>query len=119
MKKDGKRMWKGFLCFFVFITILLSYQYQKPILETDEAIAIAKEHLQNPPEEWGDSFSDVQVQSVQVEDIEIFLTQKEGLFNKLTNKRQWNVTIKAKDKSPTVVFNAYNGEFIDIYGPLN
>lgn len=112
-------MRNGFLCFCVFITILLSYQYQKPILETAEAIEIAKEHLQNPPEEWGDSFSDMQIQSVQIKDIETFLAPKYGLFNKLTNKRQWNITIKDGAKSPTVMLDAYNGEFINIYGPLN
>ena len=48
-----------------------------------------------------------------------FLNQKNGFWNKLTNKKQWEVTVKYNGIQPTVVIDAYTGKFIDLYGPLN
>lgn len=52
------------------MTIFFSYQYQKPIMSTGEAILKAEEHLQNPPKEWGNSIPKVDVKSLPSEAIE-------------------------------------------------
>ena len=95
------------------------YLYQSPIMSTGEAIIHAEKHLQNPPNEWRKSISNVDLKEIPIENVSAFLKQKKGFWNELTNRKQWEVTIKYNGIEPTVIIDAYTGEFIDLYGPLN
>jgi hypothetical protein len=86
---------------------------------TGEAIIKAEKHLQNPPEEWGKSISYIELKDIPPENIRATLNQKKGFFNKLFNRRQWEITIKYNDIEPTLVIDAYNGQLINLYGPIN
>ena len=112
-------MKKIFLGLVVVITMIFLYLYQSPILSTGEAIFSAEKHLQSPPEEWGKSISYVDLKETPIENVSAFLNQKNGFWNKLTNRKQWEVTVSYNGIEPTVVIDAYTGEFIDLYGSLN
>ncbi|MER2079682.1 MAG: PepSY domain-containing protein [Psychrobacillus psychrotolerans] len=47
------------------------------------------------------------------------LAQKQGYWNEITNNMKWEVTIKYTGQELTIVMDAYTGEFINLYGPLN
>jgi hypothetical protein len=99
--------------------MLFVYLYQAPVMSSAEAIIKAQNHLNNLPKEWGESLSCVDLKEIPPEDIRTSLNQRDGLWNRLTNKKQWEVTINFNGTEPTVIMNAYTGKFIDIYGPLN
>lgn len=99
------------------ILMTFLYLYQSPIMNTVEAIIKAEKHLQNPPEEWAKSIPNVDLKKVPIENVSAVLQQKGGFWNQLTNRMQWEVTIKYSGIQPTVVMDAYTGKFIDIYGP--
>ena len=102
------------------MAMIFLYIYQSPIMSTGDAIVNAEKHLQNPPKEWRKSISNADLKEISIENISVFLNQKSGYWNELTNRKQWEVTIKYNGSSePTVVIDAYTGEFIDLYGPLN
>lgn len=86
---------------------------------TWEAIDSAEKHLQNPPKEWGKTFSDLDWNDTSLENVSLSLTPKSNFWSKLTNRMNWEVTIKNNGLEPTVVIDAYTGKLIDIYGPLN
>ena len=88
-------------------------------MSTNEAIVSAENHLQNPPKEWRNQIVNVDLKEIPIENSSVFLNQKNGFWNELTNRKQWEVTIKYNGNEPTVVIDAYTGEFIDLYGPLN
>ena len=88
-------------------------------MSTDDAIISAEKHLQSPPKEWGKSLSYVDLKEISIENVSASLNQRNGFWNKLTNKKQWEVTVKYNGIEPTVVIDAYTGKFIDLYGPLN
>lgn len=90
--------------------------YQLPIISSTEAIIYAENVLKNPPEEWEKSIT---YSGTSSENITTYLSERNGFFNKLTNKRNWEVTIKTINSEHTVVIDAYSGEFIDMYGPFN
>ncbi len=110
---------KKFILGLLVIMAISFYQSQKPIMSTGEAKLKAEEHLQNPSKEWGDSIPKVDVKSLSSEAVETSLRIKRGFYYGLTNQRQWEVTIKYQGMEPTVVMDAYTGELIEIYGPLN
>ncbi|MBD7908428.1 PepSY domain-containing protein [Sporosarcina gallistercoris] len=95
------------------------YSYQKPIIETNQAIHQAKQYLVAPPEEWKVSFSKVEDEIVPWEVNRTELTKQQGFFWGLMNKRKWEVEFKYESQQVTVLLNAYTGEFVGIYGPLN
>ena len=64
-------------------------------------------------------YLDADLKEISIENISVFLNQKSGYWNELTNRKQWEVTIKYNGSEPTVIIDAYTGEFIDLYGPLN
>jgi hypothetical protein len=101
------------------MTILFLYLYQLPIMTTGEAIFKAEEHLKNPPEEWKKSDTYLELKEIPPDNIRAYLNQKRGFWNELTNRKQWEVTIKFNGKEPTVIMDAYTGKFIDLYGPMN
>ena len=112
-------MKKIFLGLVAVMTMIFLYLYQAPIMSTGEAILSAEKHLQSPPEEWEKSISYVDLKQIPIENVSAFLNQKTGFWNKLTNKKQWEVTVKYNGIQPTIVIDAYSGEFIDLYGSLN
>ena len=103
----------------VVMAMIFLYIYQSPIMSTGDAIVNAEKHLQNPPKEWRKSISNADLKEISIENSSVFLNQKSGYWNELTNRKQWEVTIKYNGSEPTVVIDAYTGEFIDLYGPLN
>jgi len=86
-------------------------------MRTWEAVISAEKHLQNPPQEFSKSIPRINLEDIPVENISTVLNQKSGSWNQLTNRMQWEVTIKYSGIQPTVVMDAYTGKFIDIYGP--
>ena len=103
----------------VVVAMSFLYIYQSPIISTNEAIVSAEKHLQDPLEGWRNPIANVDLKEIPIEDISVYLNRKNGFWNELTNRKQWEVTIKYNGSEPTVVINAYTGEFIDLYGPLN
>ncbi|PIC67629.1 hypothetical protein CSV71_10400 [Sporosarcina sp. P21c] len=103
----------------IIIAMFFSYSYQLPIMSTWEALDHAEKHLQNPPKEWGKSFSDYDWNDTPLENVAVSLNQKSGFWSNLTNRMNWEVTIKNNGVEPTVVIDAYTGKLIDIFGPLN
>lgn len=95
------------------------YIYKSPIMSTGEAIIRAEEILQNPPNERRKTISYLGLKEIQMDNINALLYSKNGLLNELTNRKQWEVTIKYNGTKPTVVIDAHTGDFIDIYGPVN
>lgn len=103
------------------IIIFVLYQYQKPILSSEEAIAQAYKHLKNPPSETELSLPPIQagLDGISPENISLSLRQQKGFLNELFNNMQWEVTVIYEDVIPTVVMDAATGEVLDIFGPLN
>ena len=89
------------------------------MISSDEALIYAEKYLLSPPEEWGISFSFIGLEEVPEENIHVYLSQKHGFWNELFNRMQWEVTIKSSEMEPTVVIDAYTGDFIDLFGPFN
>jgi uncharacterized membrane protein YkoI len=92
---------------FALVAMTFLYVYQPPILSTGEAIAIAVKQLQHPPKE------------ISAENLEVSLIQQPRFWSKLTNRMQWEITLKYNGTEQTVIIDAYSGKFIGIYGPLN
>ncbi len=103
----------------VIITMIFLYQYQSPIMSTGEAIIQAEEYLQHPPKEWKNSISYIDLKEIPSGNINTSLKPKNGFWNELTNKKQWEVTIKYNGTQPTIIMDAYTGKFINLSGPLN
>ncbi|MCM3745692.1 hypothetical protein M3193_16310 [Sporosarcina luteola] len=100
------------------LAILFAYQYQKPILTTDEAIVQAYEYLLDPPEKYGDDL----IPTKDLEEmwpINTRLMMKHGFYAEMVNRRAWEVTFRYDGKEPMVILDAITGEFIMIYGPMN
>ena len=102
----------------VTLLIFLLYFYQSPIISTSEAINNAEKYLLNPPEEWENSIIFNGLEGTPPENISVYLTPKPGYWNEITNKVNWEVTIKYNGQESTIVIDAYTGEFINLYGPL-
>lgn len=96
-----------------------AYSYQKPTLETNQAIVQVNKHLVTPPEEWKASFPKVEDGIVPWKVNRTELTKRQGFWSGLTNERKWEVVLEYESKQVTVVLNAYTGEFIEMYGSLN
>ncbi len=101
----------------VVLAMIFLYLYQLPTLMTIEAIYSAERYLQNPPKELSKSISYLDLKEVPEENVSAVLNQRSGFWNQLTNRMQWEVTIKYNDIQPTVVIDANTGKYIDIYGP--
>lgn len=104
----------------VFIMLLITFQYQRPVMTSGEALIQAVAYLQDLPEDYHESMRlHLQVEELQREDYFTSLNLKRGFLSELLNRRQWEVTIKYDGMEPTVVMDAITGKFITIYGPLN
>ncbi|MDF2066518.1 PepSY domain-containing protein [Bacillus sp. Cr_A10] len=101
------------------LVMFFLYFYQSPIISTGEAINKAEKYLLNPPEEWRKSISFNGLEEIPPENISVNLTPKHGYWNEMTNKMKWEVTIKYTGQESTIVMDAYTGELINLYGPLN
>lgn len=98
-----------------FLLAAVAFLYQKPILTTDEAAMRAEGILKNPPAEWGNANLDAELK-VMPENISANLVVSKGRF---FSRYQWEITVRYNDRMPTVIIDAYNGKYIDIYGPLS
>ena len=76
------------------MAILFLYLYKLPIMSTEEATISAEKHLQNPPKEWGKSIPYVDLEEIPIESVSVLLSKKNGFWNELTNRKQWEVTVK-------------------------
>ena len=85
----------------------------------DVALNNAEKYLLNPPEEWGNSISFNGLDELTDENINVYLRQKNGFWNELTNRMQWEVTINSSEISITVVMDGHTGKFIDLIGGFN
>lgn len=103
----------------IIIAMLILYQYKSPIMSSEEAIISIEKHLQNPPKASRQSISIIDLKEIPMENIRAVLNQKNGFLNELTNRKQWEVTVKYNDIEPTVVIDAHTGDFINLYGPHN
>ncbi|MFF2755743.1 hypothetical protein ACFVR1_18780 [Psychrobacillus sp. NPDC058041] len=112
-------MKKIILSLVVIMLMFFLFKYQAPIISTGEAIHNAEKYLLNPPEEWKNSISFNGLEEIPPENISVNLTSKQGYWNQITNKMKWEVTIKYDGQAPTIEMDAYTGEFINLYGPLN
>lgn len=103
------------------IIILALYQYQKPLLSTEEAIVQAYEHLKSLPSSLEVTLPPVPIEldEIPAENISLSLRQQEGFLNELFNNQQWEVTISYGDVIPTIIMDAVTGEALGISGPLN
>ncbi|MGG0669126.1 hypothetical protein [Sporosarcina koreensis] len=100
------------------LAILFSYQYQKPILTTEEAIVQAYEYLLDPPDGYGDDL----IPTKEIEEMWPTLTRlslKHGFYSEMVNRRSWEVTFEYDGKEPTVIIDAITGDLIMITGPMN
>ena len=102
----------------VSLVIFCLYFYQPPIISSGEAINNAEKYLLNPPEPWKKSISFNGLEGIPPENISVNLTPKPGYWNRITNKMNWEVTIKYNVQESTIVMDAYTGEFMNLYGPL-
>ena len=112
-------MKKTLIGLIVILVMIFIYSYQSPIISSGEAINKAEIYLLNPPVEWENSISFNGLEGIPPENIGVNLTQKPGFWNGIANKMKWEVTIKYTGQESTIVMDAYTGEFIDLYGPLN
>lgn len=103
----------------VIVAMIILYQYKSPIMSTEEAIISIEKHLQNPPKESRKAISYMDLKEIPIENISTVLNQKNGFLNELTNRKQWEVTVKYNGIEPTVVIDAHTGDLIDMYGPFN
>lgn len=103
----------------IIIAMLILYQYKSPIMSSEEAIISIEKHLQNPPKASRKSISFIDLKEIPMENIRAVLNQKNGFLNELTNRKQWEVTVKYNGIEPTVVIDAHTGDFINLYGPNN
>lgn len=108
-----KKVLIGLICILIMVFL---YMYQLPIISSGEAVTYAENILENPPEEWSRS---IKYNEGTWENINTNLIAKSGFFNKITNKREWEVTIKTVESEYTIVIDAYSGEFIDLFGAFN
>ncbi|HEX5564042.1 MAG TPA: hypothetical protein VFX34_03710 [Sporosarcina sp.] len=111
-------MKKALIVILMLLALISAYQYQKPILTTEEAILQAYEYLLNPPEGYGDDL----IPTKELEEMwptHTRLTMKHGFYSEMVNRRSWEVTFRYDGKEPMVILDAITGEFIMIYGPLN
>lgn len=102
----------------IVLVTLFAYQYQKPVLTTEEAIVQAYEYLLDPPEGYGDDLiPDKDLDEMWP--INTRLTMQDGFYSEMVNRRSWEVTFRYDGKEPMVILDAITGEFIMIYGPMN
>ncbi|WHY77325.1 hypothetical protein QNH20_25170 [Neobacillus sp. WH10] len=108
---------KNVFCILVLLIICFTYEYQKPILTTGEAIDNAFLCLVFPPERLGIKAVDINYYDITLEKLSI--DKKSGFFNKFTNQRELSVTLKTKNgEEPTVRIDAYNGKCLEVTDPL-
>lgn len=102
----------------VFLIICIAYEYQKPILTTEEATDYAVLCLNVPPKELRIKAVDINFDDITLKKLSI--DTKSGFFNQYANKRDLSITMKTKSgEEPTVKINAYNGKCLEVTGPLN
>ena len=101
----------------IFLIICFAYVYQKPILTTGEATDYAVLCLNVPPKELGIKALDINFDDITLEKLSI--DSKNGFFDQFTNQRELSVTLKIKNgEEPPVRMDAYNGECLEVTGPL-
>lgn len=102
----------------IVLAVFFAYEYQKPIMTTGEATKHALTCLNNPPKKLGIKPFNRTINNIQT--VQASLEPKSGFLSKLTNGREWRVTLIFKgSEEPTVTMNAYNGKCIGVSGPLS
>ncbi|PQD94686.1 hypothetical protein CYL18_13590 [Pradoshia eiseniae] len=114
----GKDLKKEVFGILPILIICFAYAYQEPILTTEKAISYAALCLYSPPERLGIKAVDINWDDIKAEKFSI--EEKSGFYSQLTNRRELNITMKAKNgEELTVRMDAYNGSCLEVTGPLN
>ena len=103
----------------VLMVLVSLYYYKSPIMSSGEAIISIEEYLKNPPQEWGNSMTPANLEDIPMESISAVLNRRTGFLNELTNRKQWEITVKYNGIEPTFVIDAHTGDFLDLYGPFS
>ncbi|WP_078555942.1 hypothetical protein [Bacillus alkalicellulosilyticus] len=112
-------MKKVIMFLFIGIFIIAFYEYQKPIMNSAEAMISAVDCLNNPPEHLGIFPDYIDIETIHNENVYTYLFQQKGYYNELMNKQRWEVKLKYDGKEPTVLLDAYSGKCISVYGPMS
>ena len=107
------------LVFIIAVIIGFAYMYKSPIISSQTALIQAENYLLNPQEEWGYSIIFNGLEDIPEENIRVNLSEQQGFWNELTNRMQWEVTIKAPENESTVIMDAHTGDFIEIIGAFS
>ncbi|MEH7223247.1 hypothetical protein V7112_05470 [Bacillus sp. JJ1566] len=100
------------------LTIYFAYEYQKPIMTTEKATDYAALCLFVPPKRLGIESKEMNWPYIEAEKLSI--DQKNGFFNQITNKREFNITLITKNGEELMVkLDAYSGDCLEVTGPLN
>ncbi len=113
MKKAG-------ITILVLAIMVFLFEHQKPVLSTSEAVIQTVKCLNDPPGDLGIQPMNIKVESLTSEHIsKTHLVEKSGLWNNITNRREWEITLHFNGKHTTVIVDAYTGECVSVYGPLS
>lgn len=93
---------------------------ESKVLTTLDALKYTEEYLKSPPPEWENSTSFDEFDGFHENytgDIEAVLTGRNERLTKWLNKRQWEVTVRDNEFTVTVVLDAHDGTFLNMFGP--
>ena len=86
-------------------------------MTTEKATNYAALCLYSPPERLGIKAVDINWDDIKAEKFSI--DEKSGFYNQLTNQRELNITMKAKNgEELTVMMDAYNGNCLEVTAAL-
>ena len=101
----------------ILLIIFFAYEYQKPVVTTNDAMKRAIECINNPPKHLAINPIDYTLKDIQA--VHTSIDVKRGFLSQLTNQRELSVTLIFNEVEPTVNMNAYTGKCIRVTGPFN
>jgi uncharacterized membrane protein YkoI len=87
-------------------------------MDTSETLAKTELILQKPPEKWSTLITPTDLKNISPDKIKTSL-KKDRAFKSFIDSYVWEISLEYDGINPTIVLNAYTGEIIDVYGPLN
>lgn len=102
----------------VVLIIWFAYEYQKPVLTTEEATEDATICLLVPPKRL--EIKPVEINWEDIAPVGFSIEEKSGFFNRIMNQREMRVTLKKKDgEEITVRIDAYDGRCLEVNSRIN
>lgn len=98
------------------LIICFLFFYKSAVISTDVALVNAEKYLLNPPKVETNSISFLGLDELTEQNVSMSLMRKNGFWNKLTNRMQWEVTIKTSEIYTTVIMDAHTGKFMNFVG---